>query len=145
LILLTGQFHFICNLTCVRACVTILITLASTLHPIHSQLHTLGDFTAELVALNSDPLYIDTRRRQVLMPERVLRLDDAARRFGCDSRVGVAQLMDVKAPNTCLLGEFLFYYSLSDAVRNRSCGTDFVPGKVRVLKFGNLQRRNTSG
>jgi hypothetical protein len=49
------------------------------------QFQPLGDLGAELVALDGDPLHVGARRRQVLVPERVLRLDDAARRFGCDT------------------------------------------------------------
>ena len=36
---------------------------------------------AMLIVLHSDSAYVHARRRQVLMSERILRLDDAARLF----------------------------------------------------------------
>lgn len=47
------------------------------------------------ITLNSDPAYVDAGRRQVLVPQSVLCLDDAPRLLGNYPREGVARLVDV--------------------------------------------------
>jgi hypothetical protein len=71
------------------------------------QFQPLGDLGAELVALGGDPLHVDGRRRQILVPERVLRLDDAPRGFGRDSREGFE--MDVSSQELLKSGATCFF------------------------------------
>lgn len=51
------------------------------------------------IVLDPDPPDIDAGRRQVLVPQRVLRLDDAARLFRDYPRERVARLVDVNLPD----------------------------------------------
>lgn len=48
-----------------------------------------------MITLHRDPADIDTPRRQVLVPERILRLDDAARLFGDYPRERMTHLVNV--------------------------------------------------
>src|SRR5947209_18685812 len=61
-------------------------------------LQPLNDPPAVLVTLDGDAPDVDPSRRQILMSQRVLRLDDAARLFGDYPREGVARLVDVHLP-----------------------------------------------
>ena len=55
-----------------------------------------------LITLHGNPTDVHPRRRQVLMPQRILRLDDAAGLFGDYPRECVARLMYVNLLNARL-------------------------------------------
>src|SRR5215210_2757762 len=58
-------------------------------------LEPLGDSSAVLVAPDGDAPHVGPRRRQIHMPQRLLRLREAARLFGDHARERVPRLVDV--------------------------------------------------
>ncbi len=56
---------------------------------------------AMLIALDSDPAYVDPRRRKVLMPQRILSLDDAAGLFGDYPRERMTGLVNMNFLYPC--------------------------------------------
>jgi hypothetical protein len=55
---------------------------------------------AVLITLHGNPTDVHSRRRQVLVPQRILRLDDAAGLFGNYPRERVTRLVDMNLLNT---------------------------------------------
>src|SRR5215210_6408968 len=62
------------------------------------------DLTAVPVCFDCNSLDVDARRRRVLMIQSLLRLEEAARLFGHDPRVGVTGLVDMDVRDVDLPG-----------------------------------------
>src|ERR1044071_4716484 len=71
---------------------------ASVKGELRANLKPRGDPSAMLIMLHGNSTYIHSGSGQVLVPERVLSLDDAAGLLGDYPREGVARLVDVHIP-----------------------------------------------
>src|SRR5215213_4827698 len=64
-------------------------------------LQPFNNMLAVLILLHSDPAYIHTGSSQVLVPQRILRIDDATSHFRNYSRERMTSLVNMNLLNAC--------------------------------------------